>query len=108
MAAVIAPIGNGGGCFGLDIYGMPGDRIKGLMGAITFDSSYPTGGEAIDLSNYFLSIDTIFFGPNAAYYAVYNKSTGKVLVYNSADATEVANATDLSTLVLTFLAIGRR
>lgn len=74
---------------------------------LTFDSSYPTGGEAIVIDDLGLSVvDICLVAPSAGYVAEYVASTGKVIVYwvdtttDGAAMAEVASTTDLSALVV--------
>ena len=67
---------------------------------ITFDSSYPTGGESFShklvttvFSAWFDDSDGTGSG---TYYCRYDKANNKILVFNAADATQVSNGTDLS------------
>lgn len=89
--------------------------FKLLTGKIAFDDSYPTGGEALDLSNFFSRIISfIAFEPTAGYIFIYDRTNKKVKVYYAdydagADGAliEVADTTDLSALTeVYFLAVG--
>ena len=81
-------------------YGAPGDLRCSADFLVTFDSSYPTGGEAIDLSHLFpKGIKYMMIIPNAtskAYLFYYDKANAKILVHNNTDGLEVSAATDLS------------
>lgn len=96
-------------------------NVRRVRGTATFDSSYPTGGEpftAAQLGLTFLSelIPGTGRGASSTAYAVaWNRSTSAptLMAYmgdnnNAADGPliEVANTTDLSTLVVPFEAIG--
>lgn len=86
-----------------------GDR-KLVMGTISFDSSYPTGGEAIapaDLG-FETQIDSVVFGvPSIARLVGWDQANKKAKVY-TALGTEAGNGTDQSTLVgVQFIAIGK-
>lgn len=90
-------------------------NFKLLTGKIAFDSSYPTGGEALDLSNHFdRLIAFIAFEPTAGYVFIYDRTNKKVKVYFAdydagADGAliEVADTTDLSALTAVyFMAVG--
>lgn len=78
---------------------------------LTFDSSYPTGGESLTLnhiSNPVFGICTIIglgTADGAAISAKYVPSTGKVLVY--ATTGEVADTTDCSDLVVRVAVFGQ-
>lgn len=93
-----------------------------VRGTVTFDASYPTGGEAFTAAQLGLtSVRRVRFYPGQAgtgtdsYVPVWNQSTSapKVLAFmgdnnNASDGPliEVANTTDLSTLVVPFDAFG--
>lgn len=95
---------------------VPGDR-KVRVGTLTFDSSYPTGGEAVTIASLGLTtLEAIIVNASGGYNAVWDRSVTapKILVYvgdNDAGAdgpgAQVANTTDLSAVVVTYLAIGR-
>lgn len=81
-----------------------GGNLKVLTGTFDFDSSYPTGGEACDLSQYFKG-DPLgaIFAPKAGYVFEYDATNKKVKAYYAdydaaADGAliEVANTTNLS------------
>ena len=77
-----------------------------LTGTIDFDSSYPTGGEDFDVSDYFSKpvINVLVF-PKGGYTFEYDKDNKKVKVFDA--GTEVIDATDLSSLTgVQYLAIG--
>jgi hypothetical protein len=87
---------------------------KTTVTEVTFDNSYPTGGEAVTAADLGLSrvdyaIATVKSatggGVNVAN-VFYNIATGKILVYDETPA-EAANAADLSTLVVQVIAWGR-
>lgn len=80
---------------------------------VTFDNSYPTGGEAVTAAN--LGLNNVYRadafvksatggGVNVAN-AFYNESTQKILVYDETPA-EAANTADLSNLVVRVVAYG--
>jgi hypothetical protein len=76
---------------------------------ITFDNSYPTGGEAVTPANFKLNgIDTIeCMGGNAASCAnrwPWDAENGKIMAFDAAG--QVANATDLSTHIPKFRVTG--
>lgn len=92
-----------------------GRYTKYVTGTITFDSSYPTGGEPLSVSNIKLSskVEFIQVSPADGYVFEYDYSNGKVIAYDTtSDATapapgkEVANTTDLSAVVCNFIAFG--
>lgn len=82
-----------------------------VLGTVTFDSSYATGGESFVPADVGL---TQFYNVTVqapGYQVRYVSSTGKLLVYGGAAgsggvAVEVSNATDLSTIVCAFSAKG--
>ena len=84
-----------------------------VFGTIVFDSSYPTGGEALvagDLKN-LGEIEKILFEPASNGTPVikhlkYNATTNKVLVFDVA-GTETANGTDLAAYSAGFVAFGK-
>lgn len=80
---------------------------KVVHGTIAFDSSYPTGGEALSKSTIGLGdrLDSIVFEPAGGYVPVYDYTNEKVKMFmgdnnNAADGPliEVADTTDLSAL----------
>ena len=102
---------------------------------ITFDNSYPTGGEALDLTNYVGTIESVTIEQKDGYVFQYDRTNKKVKVFHpnldvvisDADpttaganlvtemlgttanrATEVPNATNLSTLSTTLVVTGTR
>lgn len=86
------------------------DGIRIGLTTITFDSSYPTGGEAIAASDIdsglhnILGLIPVDFNAAASLFEFrYIKATGKIMV-TVADVQD-ANATDLSGLVVVFLYI---
>lgn len=87
-----------------------GDK-RVVLGTVTFDSSYPTGGEAVSASTFGLvSIDAVVvLGTRGVvtWSPWYNPATGKLVAQVTADGTQVANTTDLSTLVADVLVIGK-
>jgi hypothetical protein len=94
---------------------------KVVTGTVTFDSSYPTGGESITLIQLGLSalqnldVTNEYGSSTTAYMVTWNKSATapKLFAYmgdnnNASDGPfiEVANTTDLSALVCRFEATG--
>jgi hypothetical protein len=81
-----------------------GKRLKMMYGTFDFDSSYPTGGEAMDLSNEFTELLYVNMTPMLGYFFEYDKTNKKILAYESgADGganDEVGNTTDLATVGL--------
>lgn len=82
-----------------------GDR-KAIHAKITFDSSYPTGGEPITLADLgLLEVDFCMPAPRLGYVPEWDDANSKMLVYygdnnNASDGplVEVPNTTNLSTL----------
>lgn len=73
---------------------------------VTFDDSYPTGGEALTKAQLGLTaINTVFAIPASGYTFAYDATNSKLLAYSTA-GTEVSNTTDLHTLAATVIAIG--
>lgn len=77
---------------------------------VTFDASYPTGGETFTPQNAGLaSFETIIVSPdtntNPTVNVRYNYTTSKLMAFVAA-GTEVPDTTDLSTLVARILCIG--
>ena len=87
-----------------------GDK-KVSYGSITFDSSYPTGGEAITAAQLGLSklshLQVGHANTTATRLITWNRSTSaaKLLVY-TALSTEATNASDQSTVIVSYIAIG--
>ena len=78
-----------------------------VVSTVTFDSSYPTGGEAFAPSAIGLaSIDYLAFSGNGANDVVWDRANNKLKVFVASTGVEVANATDLSALAVDLLAIG--
>lgn len=91
---------------------VPGNR-KESRGTVTFDSSYPTGGEAVVVSDLGLTrLDWLSVSAGNGYLPVWDGSTTspKVLMYRQSAATgaltEVPATTDLSATSIKFFAIG--
>jgi hypothetical protein len=91
---------------------VPGSR-KEVVGVITFDSSYATGGEAVTLAQLGLSrLDYLVVTAGIGYLPTWDGSltTPKVLLYRQTAATgafaEVPSTTDMSATTVRFLAIG--
>lgn len=71
-----------------------------VVADVTFDSSYPTGGEAIAASDFGLSsIDTVLPYPHASRICTYD-DTNKKLLLHTALGTEASNASDQSTIAV--------
>lgn len=77
-----------------------------VVASVTFDSSYPTGGEAVAASDFGLSsIDVILPFPLSNRIAVWDATNSKVLLY-TALGTEAADTSDQSAIVVKVLVIG--
>lgn len=92
-----------------------GRYTKYTTGTITFDSSYPTGGEALLPTAVGLSSKVEFIDVTSAAGLIfeYDYSNKKIkAIWPTTDATapaageEVANTTDLSTVTCNFIAFG--
>lgn len=76
--------------------------LKMVFLKITFDDSYPTGGESVGLANYGLtpaSVSHVSFEPDSTYIFAYDRTTDKILAYSALN-TQVVDTTDLSTVVI--------
>ena len=88
--------------------------VFAVPATVAFDSSYPTGGEAITAAQFGLAaIDDVIVTNGGGYVVSYIPSTGKLLVrYADYDAVadgalvEVPNATNLSALTVRVIVIG--
>lgn len=75
---------------------------------VTLDNSYPTGGYTLTTSTLGVDGVTDFVQAGATttgHLPVYNYSTSKLMMFSG--GTEVANATDLSAVVLRLVAQGK-
>jgi hypothetical protein len=91
---------------------VPGNR-KVIHGTVTFDSSYPTGGEAISLADLGLGrLDWLETISTDGYLPAWDGSTSapKIKMFRQNETTgalaEVASAVNLSTAVVRFRATG--
>lgn len=77
-------------------------------GLITFDNSYPTGGEVIDPAQLGMStVESVSLTPTAGTRLFsWNQTTRAIQVF-TALSTEAANASDQSTISIRVLAFGR-
>ena len=84
-----------------------GNRLTVAL-KITFDDSYPTGGEALDLTTYVNNIETVMVETSGGFVFGYDRTNKKLKAFEAGadgDALdEVDNATDLSTTV-TFISV---
>lgn len=79
-----------------------------VIASLTFDSSYPTGGEAVLPSDFGLSsIDSILCFPHKTMtrLAAYDHANAKVKLY-TALSTEAAAASDQSSITIEVLVVG--
>ena len=82
-------------------------RVTGTV-LITFDSSYPTGGEAITAAAIDANYDTIealwpvgvYDGAATAHLFVWDQQNGKIIAYDV--TAEIGNTTDLSGVIVRF------
>jgi hypothetical protein len=112
MALVITKdCGNYAGFYTPQCYG---GQLKILTGSVAFDSSYPTGGESMDISDMFTSLKAVFFESKGGYVFEYDYGNKKVkaMMGDNDSATdgpmvEVTDKTNLSALTaVKFLAVG--
>jgi len=84
-----------------------GNRLTVAL-KITFDDSYPTGGEALDLTTYVSNIETVMVETSGGFVFGYDRTNKKLKAFeagNDGDALdEVDDATNLSTVV-TFISV---
>lgn len=78
---------------------------------VTFDSSYPTGGEAVTAANFELSElkNVLVTNPSIddeAITSAYFDATNSKIIVIAADGTQEGNTTDLSSTTLDVIAIG--
>jgi hypothetical protein len=82
-----------------------------LSGTVTFDASYASGGESVtDITKYFTTCDRVICDSPLGYLVEWVKTTKLLKVYATIDTvagTRVEAAGDLSTVVVSFIAIGR-
>ena len=76
-----------------------------VVGTLAWDSSYPTGGESLSITDVEY-VHTLIPGRAGANTFAYDKANNKVLAYVATTGVEVANAVDLSAQTATpFVAI---
>lgn len=76
--------------------------MKVVLLKVTFDNSYPTGGEVLGLANYGLTpANVAFFSSESTSSRIctYDRANDKLLLY-TALATEAANASNQSTITV--------
>ncbi len=92
----------------------PGPSTGGYRMRVTFDNSYPTGGEVLDLSDYLSTIEHVQVSAKASGYVIQHDhgtpAAGVLQAFEAgADAApldEVADTTDLSAVVCDVLVFG--
>ena len=79
-----------------------------VAATVAFDSSYPTGGEAIAAADLGLdaAIDFAVVTTGGADVVVWDRATGKLKIF-TADGTEATNASDQSAVSRDILFLGR-
>jgi hypothetical protein len=83
-------------------------------GTITFDSSYPTGGEAVTAANFGFNVDIqhVNLGSvdDAKYHAAWDATNSKIILYvedgTSGIEAQAANESDQSAVIVTLEAFG--
>ena len=72
-----------------------------VVASVAFDSSYPTGGEALDHADY-VPAGSVLLGvmiaSDGTYRFEYDEENNKLVAITWVDGAEVANTTDLSAL----------
>lgn len=108
MAATLTPNVGHNTNYSLNSFLARGGKLQ--IGTLAFDTSYPTGGEAVDFG---FSPTIVLLQPASGYVFEYDAGNGKVLAYYAdydagADGAliQVANTTDLSSVSTVYLAIG--
>jgi len=83
--------------------------VRVWEGTVTFDSSYPTGGEAVAAADFGFNTEILTVLPvsdTGAEVTAWDSANSKVLVY-TADGTQASNASDQSAVTATVRATGR-
>ena len=92
-----------------------GMQLKILTGTFDFDTSYPTGGESFDVSNFFpKGVVAVIPSPKSGYVFEYDSDDEKLLAYyadydavDDGALIEVAETTDLAAITdVKFVALG--
>lgn len=92
-----------------------GDR-KAVLADVTFDNSYPTGGEPLAKKDLFfdVEVDHVDASPAGGFTFHWDDANAKLLAYQgdntnaaAAPSVQVANATDLHTVTTRVFAIGK-
>ena len=88
-------------------YDSKGARVVEGIFDVTMSNSYSTGGDTLDLSAYFQSIDVIQIETPVcgSYLLEVDRSSGKVKAYSGV-GTEVGSGTDLSSVSFRIRVIG--
>lgn len=82
-----------------------GNSFRAIVAELTFDSSYPTGGENLTPAQLGLSRVEVFFPEQGSGYTIqYDRTNSKLKAFSA--GAEVANGTDLSTVVVRALVLG--
>lgn len=95
---------------GLD-FSVAGDKRR-TLGTVTFDNSYPTGGEAITPQQVgladilFMDVENPVSSTPTTRMCTYDLTNEKFMVFTSSDGNQVANGTDLSAFSARFEAVG--
>jgi hypothetical protein len=77
-----------------------------VIATVTFDNSYPTGGESFTANDLGLaSLDFVSATTDGSYAVTWDKTNSKLKAFVAA-GTEVPNATNISTVAVRILAIG--
>ena len=88
-----------------------GNRLTVAL-KVTFDDSYPTNGEALDLTAYVSNIETVHVEVSGGFVFQYDRTNKKLKVFEAGadgDALdEVDNATNLSSVVTYVTVTGGR
>jgi hypothetical protein len=80
--------------------------LRMVVATVTFDASYPTGGETFTPADLGLQrIDWLSATTDGSFAVVWDKAAGKLKAYTNAGV-EVTNATSLATLNVRLLAVG--
>lgn len=78
----------------------PAGDIRRVFAKVTFDTSYPTGGYPVTPGTFGLTLSIVGLDPNpssSAHFVLWDDVNSKLKVF-TANATEVANGTNLSTV----------
>ena len=76
-----------------------------VPGTFAFDDSYPTGGEAFDLSDILASVAGVLVSAQGG--RTFEVADGSIIAYEAATDVEVADEEDLDGVVVSFVAWGR-